>query len=65
MIRSTLPIDNIQLHGPGFVDIKLLWKELETKWNFQLPFQSTFITSTILFIFLNIFIFDYKILKFC
>ncbi|XP_022165293.1 exonuclease mut-7 homolog [Myzus persicae] len=40
MIRSSLPIDNIQLHGPGFVDIKLLWKELETKWNFQLPFQN-------------------------
>lgn len=52
MIRSSLPIDNIQLHGPGFIDIKLLWKELETKWNFQLPFQSTyklFISSTILY----------------
>lgn len=42
MIRSSLPIDNIQLHGPGFIDIKLLWKELETKWNFQLPFQSIY-----------------------
>ncbi|XP_025200796.1 exonuclease mut-7 homolog [Melanaphis sacchari] len=40
MIRSSIPIDNIQLHGPGFIDIKLLWKELETKWNFQLPFQN-------------------------
>lgn len=42
MIRSSLPIDNVQLHGPGFIDIKLLWKELETKWNFQLPYQSVF-----------------------
>lgn len=40
MISSTLPIDNVQLYGPGFVDIKLLWKELETKWNFELPYQS-------------------------
>lgn len=40
MIRSTLPIDCILLNGPGFVDLKLLWKELESKWNFQLPFQS-------------------------
>jgi len=40
MIKSSLPVDNIQLHGPGFVDMKLLWKELETKWNFQLPYQS-------------------------
>jgi len=40
MIRSTLPIDSIQLSGPGFIDLKLLWKELEIKWNFQLPFQS-------------------------
>lgn len=56
MIRSSLPIDNIQLHGPGFIDIKLLWKELETKWNFQLPFQSTykfFISSTMLYFFLK------------
>uniref|UniRef100_A0A2S2QUZ9 Putative exonuclease mut-7 n=1 Tax=Sipha flava TaxID=143950 RepID=A0A2S2QUZ9_9HEMI len=40
MIRSTLPIDCLQLNGPGFVDLKLLWKELESKWNFQLPFQN-------------------------
>ncbi|VVC33796.1 Ribonuclease H-like domain,3'-5' exonuclease domain,Mut7-C RNAse domain [Cinara cedri] len=40
MIRSTLPIDNIQLNGPGFVDIKLLWKELEVQWNLLLPYQS-------------------------
>lgn len=42
MIKSTLPIDNIPLHGPGFIDIKLLWKELETKWNFQCPYQSIY-----------------------
>lgn len=42
MIRTALPIDNIQLHGPGFVDIKLLWKELETKWDLLLPYQSNF-----------------------
>lgn len=41
MIRSTIPIENIQLNGPGFVDIKLLWKELETQWNLTLPYQST------------------------
>lgn len=40
MIKSALPIDNIPLHGPGFIDMKLLWKELETKWNFQCPYQS-------------------------
>lgn len=43
MIRTALPIDNIQLHGPGFVDIKLLWKELETKWDLQLPYQSNLV----------------------
>lgn len=42
MIRSTLQIDSVQLHGSGFLDIKLLWKELETKWNIQLPYQSIF-----------------------
>lgn len=42
MIRSTLQIDSVQLYGSGFVDIKLLWKELETKWNIQLPYQSIF-----------------------
>jgi len=57
MIRSSLPIDNIQLQGPGFVDIKLLWKELETKYNFQLPYQSTFkffTSSTIVYISLTV-----------
>lgn len=43
MIRSTLPLDNVQLQGPGFIDLKLLWKELETKWNFQLPYQSIYL----------------------
>lgn len=46
MIKSTLPVDNVQLHGPGFIDMKLLWKELETKWNFQLPYQSNYLQLT-------------------
>ncbi|XP_050548408.1 exonuclease mut-7 homolog isoform X2 [Daktulosphaira vitifoliae] len=38
MIKSTLPIDNM-LSGPGFLDLKLLWKKLESYYNFLLPFQ--------------------------
>lgn len=54
MIRSTLPVDNIQLHGSGFIDMKLLWKELETKWNFQLPYQSIYLFIYIVNQFLQI-----------
>ncbi|XP_050424575.1 exonuclease mut-7 homolog [Adelges cooleyi] len=40
IIKSTLPIDSVRLHGLGFLDLKLLWKELETQWNIMLPFQN-------------------------
>lgn len=42
MIKKTLPINWLKLNGPGYIDMKLLWKELETKWNFQLPYQSNY-----------------------